>query len=1444
MVLNCKKIERGDRMKKYMASGIAGLMLLSAQAGLTTWFDFESKAAPVESLKDAGGKPFFVRFRENTSSKQTPTLAADTPGALAGRSKSAVNVNRGLIWLKGLQGEMLPFGGDFTVNFWFKSPAAPTAPVWFFTANKSFRLGYTPSNSRFYFQNLDNKDREYSLVTPFPAEGWNMLTLTWKSGALNFYLNGKNIGARTLKSAIADSPEIFLGNSAAHGKDYFDGLIDDFAVWSQVLTAEEITALFAGKAPVTIANADAGPGDRLTRIVTEPFPADFKAYEPVRSFALVRDGKPDAVIVRGDRADPAGTAEKLQKFLAEKWQLNFPVVSAADALKSGKPMIFWGKTNGNMPLRRLAANLQVLGRQTGSEMRILPDALDWKVGVVYCGGNTPEEVMKSAAALVERCPDPSKLTFAIVCEKFKAAKAPAGFTAKQIEIMREHYRNPPDYIPNQSAIWLFRDSAQGFRSTGDPEYARAFAELQKIYLENYDRAINARGTPPSFTFHEYPFMLGTIEQSEAFTAEDRARAAEIVRRAVEHCMDYWEMREPMDNYARGLKPYYTNHPIFASRSVYFGAEYLLRHYGFEPARYQMAVAANALEGIAPHPIGPEDSAAYQYICYRLFIDYALGSGKYSIDFFNNPAFKNYIRYAKLQLNHLGTTSSYGDNPPLALSKNFPTLGYALDIFGDEEAESLLSLIRRNSPSDTFEVRTIAALGIPADLEVKMPADSLGLNFFELDRFRLDLRKAKKFNLPVLDKAFYRSGWGEDADFLATSGISGAPHGHQDANGILVYLAGRHYFLVEGDYVRGNPEEHNTVTLRENGVTVRPKRSNNGCFAQIAATAQTPSRRMSAVATRVEDYGTTDWTRTVCYEAGLGFWTLDEIKVKVPGEFLAECRWRSLGEFGKIGPQTVEIVQKKADPANDRHAFSVVEGSGAERRTSTQFDHGHSGKDGYYAAYKYAETPNTRVITQSRGGNLKPGETIRFVNYCLPHAPAGASVPEIRQLADNAYAAIAPDAVRLAVFGKFSADGIEIDADYCFVGPEGLVALNARRLRIGGHDQTYAKPENVAFDQASDAVAAIRQAAAAGKVIAAAEAEAPKTAAVEPLRKVELSGVATALAAAPDGSFGIGCADGKFIVVDADGKTVAEAGFSGGVTAAGAIPLPDGKTAWAVGEFPSAGNADRGALHLIDATGKILWSKTFTPYQARNGRVTTVFPARFAANGAPVVVAGDEGWHYRAFGLDGSERWKRQVYHGATVGAAADLDGDGIDEVVAGIEYFYHQLLDKDGKMIIQKNTDPMTSAIAIADLDGDGKNEALCGRLDNTVYVMAPTQERMDRFAPLPLGGPIVGIEPFEAPGKVKFAVAEANGRITFASGEMKAVSDVDFGVALHGLTRLGGDLLAAAGNGLVYRVDSAGKITAAYRCGYDPNAVNPPPPVTAKDRAAVVSGRTLYLIQ
>lgn len=1130
---------------------------------------------------------------------------------------------------------------------------------------------------------------------------------------------------------------------------------------------------------------------KLTRIITKPFGADFKAYEPVRVRSLK---SPGAVIVRIENGIFKGTGleEKVQAKLQKAYRITLPILGSTEAVASGKTMFLIGGNNANLPIQRLvvtmAENATVPGK--GAELRVWPVLMNWKAGAVYCSGKSEQDILAAVDRLTTKFPDPEKLKF--YCWYSALPENVGAYTpektAKAVADLRDRLVNQRDMLPHQAVIGVnFRPVFRAFMKSGHPSAARTFAEMQKVYHELYNVGRNDRNTPPSFTFCEYIWMLEQIEQSGAFTAEDRARAAELIRNVIEDCMNYYEMYEPMKNYAAGKRPYYTNHPIFASRTVWTAADYLERHYNLKAAAYWKVVSENAIAGIEPHPIGPEDSAGYQHICYRIFTEFAIASGLYGLDFFHSPKFTEYIRYIKAQYSPLLFTPGHGDNNPLGGVGGLQMLCYAYNILGDQEALSIMNMVDKIIPGG-WAGTLVRANGASRNLPIKFSDDLLGLQCFMMDDFRLTRWNNIKYGKPVLDKAYFRSGWEADDDFLAISGVATAPHGHFDVNGILRYSRGQHVWLTEGDYIRVHPEEHNTLTLRADGKHIRPGANEKGSLAQVIAYGSTPDKKAAALELAAEEYGPVDWHRTVAGEVKKGYWVLDELKARQKTDLLADFRWRSLGDMTFDGKNTVKVKQKSSGIPNDPDEFFIASATPAKLSMTSQLDIGHGNRPGgYYIDYKYADR-YTRVAKMRREAALKKGEVLRQAVFM------GHQELPVTALGSNAWMA---GTEYLAVSGNYSGNGIHFEGGKLFVSPSGVIGFGVREVKIGEWQKKFQTPQNIAFNEKIALPVTGGSAVALDDSVPAAGGLAKNAVTVVAQRR--MPAVVSAVAAGPDG-FGVGCADGSFHVIAPDGSVRWSVKHAGAVeTLCGFREGNDVYWAVSYNHAEPREKAQTGYLRVYDGTGKELWNRKFTTFHTKPGLVKTVFPAKLTKDGKRSLVIGLSGWRYEAYDLaDGKRLWSTQIYHGATCGTAADIDGDGLDEICAGSEYYWHWLLTPAGKRLVNRSAPPWTYAAAAVDLNGDGKPEFVEGRSDSLLYIMVPEKHPLEKLKPLNLGGLAVGIQSL-GPGKL--AVAAANGRVLWVNGSLKVTAKADIQGDITGFTKSGDFLYAICSKGNVYRL-------------------------------------------
>jgi len=271
----------------------------------------------------------------------------------------------------------------------------------------------------------------------------------------------------------------------------------------------------------------------LKRLPSAPFPADFKAWEPKRTLDLER-----AAIVRIETGELAGKGleEKVQKKLAAAWKLEFPVMDAAQARAENRPLILVGRGSGSMVSRRLLTTMRLLPVQKKAETRVFPELFDWKTGAVFLGGAAEADVLAAADVLVKEFPDPHRLAFFIRCAEFPKRPVPRQEHERRVKSFRALFTDGRAWLPRTYAVTTLRHAYIQFLRTGDASAVHDFSELLKMYEDLYDTLKGIQDRPPTFTWHEAVWLIAGMEDSPDFSAEDRVRAARLIRRIGLHAV--------------------------------------------------------------------------------------------------------------------------------------------------------------------------------------------------------------------------------------------------------------------------------------------------------------------------------------------------------------------------------------------------------------------------------------------------------------------------------------------------------------------------------------------------------------------------------------------------------------------------------------------------------------------------------------------------------------------------------------------------------------------------------------------------------------------------------------------------------------------------------------------------------------------------------------------
>ncbi len=1385
-------------LKPLLFSSIAlACSTFPAHAALELYADFETPAGFVSAI---GGSQSNASF----AGEKAPTFVNGAPTNLAKRSKKSLRLGgEGFLYFRDTDAPELAENWSLNTFVRFDAKIRTQQTLvgrpggWFWSAN------FARNNVTFAPKG------QPSLSFPLPANlagKWAMLTLVKTGSDIEFFVDGKSQGKKKLDGALEAYGSLYVG-AASSGSGYAaHAAIDDLSIWSQSLSAAQIQELLSGTAVMEIATAGS-----LKRVPTPPI----TAQTPVYHLKKTLDAR-SAVIALPENGNRV-LAEKVRDVLSKTWGVTLQIRPIKNYDDGDENVILLGAGMAHPLSRELAGNAQIQRNIRGAELRIFPEVLDWKRGAIYLGGRNDSEVLEAAQKLVARFPKPDNLTFTIQGVAPGVLPAPQELT----KAARDLYASR---APRKSSTLLKTSMEQAYEAylaTGDESYVQAFREMLKLLSDNYQASLpESSNMPPSFEFHRFPQFVYLLENSPNFTDEDRRIAGELMRVVAEGMMDSWELVTPSQSYAVGKNKYFTNHYAFASRSTGVTARYLLSRYNMDAMQYFLAVSEHTLNAAKEVPLSPEDAGGYQYLVYRIFTDYMLAAGRLDNSIFTSPKYVQYMDYAKMSVNHLGYTAGYGDANTTGSRGGFVPMRENMEFTGDPESAAILSLVGRTAGTTGFYADSIRDWGIPLDLPLPSDPRFLGLRTFDVDQTRAQIMGMSSSALPKLDKAIFRSSWKpESAEFLAINGLNGAPHGHDDAIGVSQYVVGQHLWLFEGDYIKRAVEDHNLVSVIRNGQG--PQRQRNRIpakerFAQIVGQAQSADRQSAALTLLLESDNGVNYYRHIGWQNGGGLWVIDELEAVLPGEYRFASRWRTTGQVGST-PQGIMVSQKAADANDKLNSFSIAEGSGATQLGYSEFERSHGRGIGNLAGYNLSDGV-TRTLLFWKDATLQPGQRVVFANYFRAVEGGKTQPVEVQKLSDNAFAVGSGAQRQIAVIGEYGG----VAARALFSGPRGTLAI---------------EPKN----QDASVVAKILE--QSGSVISNAKVQIPANVAPQKLDALRQFTAEISAVASGKNHVAVGLANGEFYLMKPDGTQQVKVQLPAAISAIAAMSTPSGEQ-WAIGTRPIQNTVEgAGALHLLDAGGKVLWSRDIPANRGRQGTINTIFGAHLDGADKPIsIVVGPESWRYTAFDLNGKERWYLEAsIHGAMTGAAGDLNGDGRDEIYAGGEYYNHPIFSPDGKKLSESTTSPRNNAVLIGDPDKKGINRVFAARSDGFLYSQSLDKTKAPDWS-ANMGGPAHGL----ALQNNRIVAATMNGILTQIDSNGKRVYYTQLPAPLTDLLTQNQTLLTTGLDGRIYGVDAATlELQKVWETGgYSVADLHLPKLVSSGEATFASFGNQLYLVK
>lgn len=511
-------------------------------------------------------------------------------------------------------------------------------------------------------------------------------------------------------------------------------------------------------------------------------------------------------------------------------------------------------------------------------------------------------------------------------------------------------------------------------ATGDERWARVFMEMATPCATGECRLAFELMSAVDFWTHQLVVAWDRAEEFDFFSDEEQLLIANFIASCTEYCHEsitYQKWRITPEEHQ------IFNHHSFPARSLFFGAMYLRRH-GYEIADLDhwidQALQVFERAALAGRSFD-EGGGGYSWLVGNQLLEvmFALGNRDYA----RSEKLLRYADLATVVLNSERCFVPYGDS------------GSYYTHLGGGGANLLLRAAEWQGDRGCKWIAQHAAPGLcESDLlcrcvEAVEPARHLGLFVLPLDPVIHRWCSLPRFPgypappcLPNVsaeegfDKLTFRGGWDEEADYLLLQGFGDGSHGHPDANSISQYQVRRRIFLLDADYIRRAPRQHNTVMVIRDGehapVPVVARLDEAEKFAGGAFS------RSSLI-----DYNGCDWQRTLLWLDGDCVLCVDTLQAQVAGDYDLRCYWRTLGD--------ARLTDAGMLANHDGERFHVIELTASERRLDVESMPLNATE---YPEYHFGD-PAPKVLTESQRVHLEPGERACFVNLLLPNGAADA-----------------------------------------------------------------------------------------------------------------------------------------------------------------------------------------------------------------------------------------------------------------------------------------------------------------------------------------------------------------------------------------------------------------------------------------------------------------------
>lgn len=255
-----KKLSMKKLFVMFLVLGIANV----CNATLVLHYNFDETAGTTASDSAGVGNPAYDGTLRSGLIFGDDSVSGKYGGALnmAGDVDIAMNTDNG----GNLPGK-LGAGNNFTISLWFKNANWTDGGV-IFSYGKSdlrFTIGFASLSGvpeiRVYSKTLNGDAADVMIREQLPLSGidndvWHHLVVAVSSTQGDtaadplIYVDGSCAGGTATTNAWITEAGVRLGRRESTTKVYYDGYIDDFAIFDTTLTAQEISAIYSASNPI------------------------------------------------------------------------------------------------------------------------------------------------------------------------------------------------------------------------------------------------------------------------------------------------------------------------------------------------------------------------------------------------------------------------------------------------------------------------------------------------------------------------------------------------------------------------------------------------------------------------------------------------------------------------------------------------------------------------------------------------------------------------------------------------------------------------------------------------------------------------------------------------------------------------------------------------------------------------------------------------------------------------------------------------------------------------------------------------------------------------------------------------------------------------------------------------------------------------------------------